>query len=146
MRKVIVALLLFIAPAVFAHGGGLNKDGCHTNRKTGDYHCHGGPTAAPAPETAAPSRGASSSAVPRTQLASIVTAQNHPTNAERDLVRAAQLLLNALAYQPSLLGSLDARTKAAVQAFQRTERLNADGAVSEFLVLRLAEKIAEKCR
>jgi hypothetical protein len=25
-----------------AHGGGLNKEGCHTNRKTGDYHCHRG--------------------------------------------------------------------------------------------------------
>lgn len=24
----------------FAHGGGLNSDGCHNNRKTGDYHCH----------------------------------------------------------------------------------------------------------
>lgn len=24
------------------HGGGLNADGCHTNKKTGDYHCHGG--------------------------------------------------------------------------------------------------------
>lgn len=27
-------------PAV-AHGGGLNSEGCHNNRKTGDYHCHG---------------------------------------------------------------------------------------------------------
>ena len=27
-----------------AHSGGLNADGCHTNRKTGDYHCHGAPT------------------------------------------------------------------------------------------------------
>ena len=25
-----------------AHSGGLNGEGCHTNRKTGDYHCHGG--------------------------------------------------------------------------------------------------------
>lgn len=25
-----------------AHPGGLNKEGCHNNRKTGDYHCHGG--------------------------------------------------------------------------------------------------------
>lgn len=25
-----------------AHGGGLNAEGCHTNRKTGDYHCHRG--------------------------------------------------------------------------------------------------------
>lgn len=25
---------------VHAHGGGLDANGCHTNRKTGDYHCH----------------------------------------------------------------------------------------------------------
>ncbi|WP_082431086.1 excalibur calcium-binding domain-containing protein [Novosphingobium sp. KN65.2] len=24
----------------FAHPGGLNAEGCHNNRKTGDYHCH----------------------------------------------------------------------------------------------------------
>lgn len=30
-----------IAPAL-AHGGGLNAQGCHNNRKTGDYHCHRG--------------------------------------------------------------------------------------------------------
>lgn len=24
----------------WAHGGGLNAEGCQTNRKTGDYHCH----------------------------------------------------------------------------------------------------------
>lgn len=30
-----------------AHGGGLDANGCHTNRKTGDHHCHR-PQAAPA--------------------------------------------------------------------------------------------------
>ena len=25
---------------VLEHGGGLNKCGCHFNRKTGDCHCH----------------------------------------------------------------------------------------------------------
>ena len=25
-----------------AHPGGLNSEGCHNNRKTGDYHCHRG--------------------------------------------------------------------------------------------------------
>ena len=25
-----------------AHPGGLNAQGCHNNRKTGDYHCHRG--------------------------------------------------------------------------------------------------------
>ena len=24
----------------FSHPGGLDKQGCHTNRKTGEYHCH----------------------------------------------------------------------------------------------------------
>ena len=26
----------------WAHPGGLNGEGCHTNRKTGEYHCHRG--------------------------------------------------------------------------------------------------------
>lgn len=25
-----------------AHPGGLNGEGCHTNRRTGEYHCHRG--------------------------------------------------------------------------------------------------------
>jgi hypothetical protein len=29
-----------VGSEAFAHGGGLNAQGCHTNRKTGDYHCH----------------------------------------------------------------------------------------------------------
>ena len=33
------------APAL-AHPGGLNSEGCHNNRKTGDYHCHRGSAAA----------------------------------------------------------------------------------------------------
>jgi hypothetical protein len=32
----------FAAPGALAHPGGLNAEGCHNNRKTGDYHCHGG--------------------------------------------------------------------------------------------------------
>lgn len=31
-----------------AHPGGLNAEGCHNNRKTGDYHCHGAGRPAPA--------------------------------------------------------------------------------------------------
>lgn len=29
-----------------AHPGGLNAQGCHTNRKAGDHHCHRNPRAA----------------------------------------------------------------------------------------------------
>ena len=31
--------VISIEPA-HTHGGGLNQDGCHNNRNTGDYHCH----------------------------------------------------------------------------------------------------------
>lgn len=38
----------FFVPSIASgHGGGLNAEGCHNNRKTGDYHCHRG-GAAPA--------------------------------------------------------------------------------------------------
>ena len=44
MQIAIIAFLLtiavFAAPA-FSHGGGLNAEGCHNNRKTNQYHCHG---------------------------------------------------------------------------------------------------------
>ena len=48
MRKLPTALLaLFIsmsAPGfLWSHGGGLNKDGCHNDRKNGGYHCHRSP-------------------------------------------------------------------------------------------------------
>lgn len=44
MRALIffVLILSFISET-FAHSGGLNKHGCHNNRKTGEYHCHGQP-------------------------------------------------------------------------------------------------------
>ena len=32
---------LIIASTCLAHSGRTNRDGCHNNRKTGKYHCHG---------------------------------------------------------------------------------------------------------
>jgi len=36
----VVFLTASSIPVAFAHSGGLNQSGCHTNHKTGDYHCH----------------------------------------------------------------------------------------------------------
>lgn len=52
----IAALALAPTPGL-AHSGGTDANGCHTNRKTGEYHCHrpkggGAPAARP---TSAPS-------------------------------------------------------------------------------------------
>lgn len=52
--------LLFATQVAAGHGGGLNADGCHHNRKTGDYHCHRGgaaPAAAAAPASAGVAAG-----------------------------------------------------------------------------------------
>lgn len=40
-----------------AHGGGLNADGCHVNRKTGDYHCHRSPAKSPVAASYASAQG-----------------------------------------------------------------------------------------
>ena len=37
-----VALILTCSSYALAHGGGLNSEGCHNNRSTGQYHCHRG--------------------------------------------------------------------------------------------------------
>jgi hypothetical protein len=38
----IVTLFVLMLPGIsFAHGGRTDASGCHTNRKTGEYHCHG---------------------------------------------------------------------------------------------------------
>ena len=46
---VFTAVFAVLLPAIAsAHSGGLNSEGCHNNRKTGDYHCHrGGQRSAP---------------------------------------------------------------------------------------------------
>ena len=41
----LVALSLIIPTVSFAHGGGCRKDSlpgqcCHTDHRTGEYHCH----------------------------------------------------------------------------------------------------------
>lgn len=49
----VLAAAVCFAAETFGHGGGLNADGCHTNRKTGDYHCHRAPAMQPVQPTPA---------------------------------------------------------------------------------------------
>lgn len=39
-RFVMIALILAVHCQVAAHPGKIDTEGCHTNRKTGQYHCH----------------------------------------------------------------------------------------------------------
>ncbi|PDS28003.1 YHYH domain-containing protein [Rhizobium phaseoli] len=42
MRVIFSVLIVFTlsTSTVAAHSGGTDSNGCHTNHKTGDYHCH----------------------------------------------------------------------------------------------------------
>lgn len=46
MRALLLALMLGGLPTapIAAHGGGLNAEGCHSDRKNGGYHCHRSPS------------------------------------------------------------------------------------------------------
>ena len=46
-RFCVFSLIYLYSGYVMAHGGGLNSEGCHTNHKTGDYHCHRTPAVQP---------------------------------------------------------------------------------------------------
>ena len=62
LTKFIAAILVAVPSAVVqGHGGGLNAEGCHTNRKTGEYHCHR--------SEKAESRGAKGAIAPSQKLA-----------------------------------------------------------------------------
>jgi hypothetical protein len=56
IRYLCAAWMLLGSAAAPAHSGGLNAEGCHNNRRTGDYHCHRG---APARAVQADEAGAS---------------------------------------------------------------------------------------
>ena len=61
-RGTLATILLVTMNAVvgsantFAHSGGLNAEGCHTNRTTGEYHCHRAPATERAQGTVKKSR------------------------------------------------------------------------------------------
>lgn len=42
MKKLlsIILVLCFASGYAVAHSGGTDSNGCHTNHKTGDRHCH----------------------------------------------------------------------------------------------------------
>ncbi|WP_119719195.1 excalibur calcium-binding domain-containing protein [Cognatilysobacter tabacisoli] len=42
IRGAVFGALALGASTASAHGGGLNAEGCHNDRKRGDYHCHRG--------------------------------------------------------------------------------------------------------
>ena len=42
LQTICVLSAFLVTEVAYSHGGGLNAEGCHNNRKTGEYHCHRG--------------------------------------------------------------------------------------------------------
>lgn len=53
-RSVPLLLTVLVPSLCLGHSGGLDASGCHTNRKTGDYHCHRAPAVPANPPAKAP--------------------------------------------------------------------------------------------
>ena len=54
-KTLIFGLIIVFTTSIAAHGGGLNKQGCHNETKTGGYHCHRGSSSRTSPSVTLPS-------------------------------------------------------------------------------------------
>lgn len=139
------ALVAAATSTVFAHSGGLDASGCHTNRKTGDYHCHRSP-ALSRPQQLLPSTGVNSDSQPSVAKSVPVLANNNiPSITERQLIVSVQLLLISLGYSPGKAdGSMGAATREAIAKFQSDHFMETSGNVSGDLLVRLAESVQKR--
>jgi hypothetical protein len=136
-RAVATAALLaaaFGGAPVAGHGGGLDRNGCHNNRRTGDYHCHrNGPGIPVTP------RFFSAPVQP------IIRVPRVEADASSDLVRRVQAGLIRLGYDlPAPDNVMGPLTQFAIMKFQEAEGLRIDGAASAVLLNLIEAKAAAK--
>lgn len=75
-RLIATIAILAMPVTAFAHGGGLNKEGCHNNRSTGDYHCHrGSGSSSSSSPSSSSSLGSSSSSMHENYFNSLLASQ-----------------------------------------------------------------------
>ncbi len=137
----LIAVLLAFAMPALPHGGGLDRNGCHTNRKTGDYHCHRGSASAPPPSATNPR----SRSLVGPSAGTIRLERTGPPVSERELVASIQLMLASLGYGPvAAEGHVNEQTSTAVRRFQRDQFMAVDGKATGQLLIRLASVIARR--
>lgn len=134
LTGIFFALVLTLSGEANAHGGGLNSEGCHNDRRNGGYHCH---------------RGGASSRSSRDRLQPVQprALASTPTG-NADLVRAAQTLLNHLGCDAGAVdGGAGAATRAAIDRFnQAAAQPGASTDVDAGLMLRLSRAVSDDVR
>ena len=146
---------LFLPDLAAGHGGGLDAYGCHRNKKAGGYHCHRGPykgMSFGSKEEALRffQGGGGSSSSDKRQATPFYTAPPTKTQpsgsldaiSDRLRLKSAQRMLTALGYYTGPVdGSMGAKTRTAVIAFQKVSGLPADGKVTDELLDRLTAEV-----
>ena len=130
--------LLLIPSLVFAHGGRTDKNGCHSDRKNGGYHCH---NSGSIPQSQNFRASDNSTTTNSTRPQSL---KNQPTNSQvretnlaayKKLVLETQYALNKLGYSAGKPdGVLGMQTVKAIQHFQVDNEMTVDGKVSYLLL------------
>ena len=133
IRRCILSVFFtsLLCVTAYAHGGGLNAQGCHNNRKTGGYHCHRAPSK-PAYERAT------------LQLYNAFDPDSLAASQNKDIILTAQYMLSGLGYYigpPD--GIFGVKTQQAILLFQREQSLLPTGRVDQSLLLNLA-KVTQK--
>ncbi|MCR6650044.1 MAG: YHYH domain-containing protein [Cellvibrionaceae bacterium] len=138
----ITVLLAAVTSAAFAHSGGLDSSGCHTNRKTGDYHCHRSPASSRPQQLLPSTKAKSNSPSSGAQTVPVLANEGSVPISERQLVVAIQLLLSTLGYSPGKAdGSVGPATREAIAKFQRDHKLEPNDKVSGDLLVHLARAV-----
>jgi hypothetical protein len=128
VRLAIAAIAFVLASPAWAHGGGLNAQGCHNNRKTGDYHCHesrGGLSREPTVRL--PRMRVLSAPVSRGPV-DVVDRSIASVDCPGDLVQAIQRALIDRGYDLAETDNrMGPKTQSAIMSFQQASGLAVDG-------------------
>ena len=134
LTVIIAAAIAILPQAAWPHGGGLDRFGCHNDRRNGGRHCHNG-----GGEDSVPSRAISSI---RAQPQALIAAPTRRADAF-ELIRVIQKMLSKAGYlQAPADGVLGPQTIVAIVNFQRDHGLEADGQIDEALTDKLIERLA----
>lgn len=138
LRKILVGLAgAFVATTALAHSGGLDKYGCHTDHKTGRYHCHAKTSPQSEPEPP----------VNWEPLPALAQPISFPVT-DLDVLVSIQHLLAALGYlsgQPVPTATVTMDLRIAVAGFRADHELKGADKIDGELLLQLSKAVAAKC-
>lgn len=129
---IFIFLTFFVIADSWPHSGRTDASGCHNNRKTGGYHCHGAPRSSSTKNYSTP-------AMRRTTPRPVEPSKRDIKDSEdqqydKDLVRKTQVFLNYLGYDAGPEGGIfGTKTQSAIKKYQSDNQFKITGYPSQFL-------------